>query len=431
MFANKRISSFLITLLFLAAPLAYTQAQEAKQDSVAQKVETKAGGATADLELGKQLYELKCSSCHALSDEVVVGPGLKGILERRTEAWLIPWIRNSQKVIASGDAYAVALYEKYNKAQMSSFEDLKDDEIKSVIAYIDDASKKVNTGGNGNANGGTDSTTVNDGEGGGGTSSGYINIILGVLVVVLLLMVVVLSLLMSVLTRYLKQREETGEMEESDKEVLNQRYDISKFFKHPAFIGLAVMLFAVVTTKSVIDTLATVGVQQGYAPTQPIAFSHKLHAGQYEIDCNYCHTGVSKGKSATIPAANVCMNCHNEIKRESPEIKKIYAAIQNDKPIEWIRVHNLPDFAYFNHAQHVVAGGLECQNCHGEVQEMEVVQQRATLTMGWCIDCHRRTVVKAEGNAYYDKLMAAHKQAGGKQLKVENIGGLECAKCHY
>jgi hypothetical protein len=184
-------------------------------------------------------------------------------------------------------------------------------------------------------------------------------------------------------------------------------------------------------TKATIDGMYGVGVQQGYAPKQPIAFSHKLHAGQYKVDCNYCHTGVNRGKSATIPSANICMNCHGVIKKESPEIQKIYTAIEKNQPIEWVRIHNLPDLAYFNHAQHVNVGGVQCQQCHGEIQTMEVVEQRSSLTMGWCIDCHRKTDVNTKGNAYYDKLTELHAKKSKEPLKVADIGGLECSKCHY
>jgi hypothetical protein len=192
-------------------------------------------------------------------------------------------------------------------------------------------------------------------------------------------------------------------------------------------ITLAILLLG----KATIDGLYGIGIHQGYAPTQPIAFSHKLHAGDYQIDCNYCHTGVYKGKGATIPAANICMNCHNAIKQSSPEIQKIYRAIEKDEPIQWVRVHNLPDFAYFNHSQHTNVGGLDCTNCHGEVATMEVIQQKSSLTMGWCIDCHRKTDVNSEGNAYYDNLIEIHKKDHKEPLKVKDIGGLECSQCHY
>jgi hypothetical protein len=180
-----------------------------------------------------------------------------------------------------------------------------------------------------------------------------------------------------------------------------------------------------------LDGAYGVGIQQGYAPKQPISFSHKLHAGEYKIDCNYCHTGVNRGKSAHIPSANICMNCHGVIKKESPEIQKIYTSIENNQPIEWVRVHNLPDLAYFNHAQHVNVGGVECESCHGDVAKMEVIQQRSSLTMGWCIDCHRQTDVNTKDNQYYDKLVQLHGTESKDALKVADIGGLECSKCHY
>jgi hypothetical protein len=125
------------------------------------------------------------------------------------------------------------------------------------------------------------------------------------------------------------------------------------------------------------------------------------------------------------------MNCHSSIKTGSPEIQKIYKSIENNEPIEWVRVHNLPDLAYFNHSQHVNVAGLDCENCHGDIKKMEVVEQRSSLTMGWCIDCHRQTDVNTKGNAYYDKLVQVHEQEGKGTLKVEDIGGLECSKCHY
>jgi hypothetical protein len=176
-----------------------------------------------------------------------------------------------------------------------------------------------------------------------------------------------------------------------------------------------------------------VGLYQGYMPDQPIKFSHKLHAGENQIDCQYCHSGVTKSKSAWIPSANVCMNCHKYINKGpnygETEIAKIYEAVGWDpstqsytgktKPIEWIRIHNNPDHAYFNHAQHVVVGNQECQTCHGPIQEMEVVYQYSNLGMGWCINCHRQEKVKVLG----------HDNKEG--LTVEDMGGLDCARCHY
>ena len=193
--------------------------------------------------------------------------------------------------------------------------------------------------------------------------------------------------------------------------------------------------------------LAGIGVSQDYQPDQPIKFSHALHAGQNGINCQYCHSGASKSKNAGIPSADVCMNCHKGVsqgpKYGKAEIQKIYDAVGWDpakaqytgktKPVEWIRVHSLPDFAYFNHSQHVTVGKLDCQTCHGPVEEMEVLKQFSPLTMGWCVDCHRTTEVKMEGNAYYTQLHEQLKEKYGADAKitVDKIGGLECARCHY
>lgn len=163
-----------------------------------------------------------------------------------------------------------------------------------------------------------------------------------------------------------------------------------------------------------------VGSNQGYEPDQPIAYSHKIHAGDNKISCLYCHFGAEKGRHAGIPPANVCMNCHTQVKKDSPEIQKIKKAIDENKLIAWIRIHQLPDFAYFNHSQHVTAN-VSCQECHGAVETMTRMRQEKPLTMGWCINCHRdRGVTPPEGHA-----------ANPKLDKTKAIGGMDCAKCHY
>ncbi len=375
----------------------------------------------ADIAKGKELFSGNCASCHGVGDKAVVGPGLKGVHDRRNEAWLLKWIKNSSAVIASGDAYAVALYNQYGKAQMQSFPDLKDDDIKNILGYIKAEGEKVVA---------TNVSVAGAPAAGGASSeggSGYNNVILAGMVVTLLLVLVTLSLVVSLLTKNLQNKE----IADADKEVVNQKIDLESIFRSSAFLAVIGVFFFLVVAKAGIDKTMKIGKQTGYAPTQPISFSHKLHAGKYEINCQYCHTSVYKGKSANIPSVNICMNCHNAIKRTSPQIQKIYEAAEKNQPIQWIRVHNLPDLVYFNHSQHTVAGQVECTSCHGNIAQMEVVQQRSPLSMGWCIDCHRQTVVKSEGNVYYDKLMAAHKGSGGKEMKVKDIGGLECSKCHY
>ena len=140
--------------------------------------------------------------------------------------------------------------------------------------------------------------------------------------------------------------------------------------------------------------LKRVGDNQSYAPTQPIPFSHKLHAGQNSIPCMYCHVGVETSKHATVPSANVCMNCHSVVKTDSPYIKQVREAFQNNKPIEWVKVHDLPDFVNFTHKRHV-AKGISCETCHGDVKNKEKINQEKPLTMGWCLDCHRGNTAPA------------------------------------
>ena len=378
---------------------------------------------------GKTVFNANCKQCHKL-DQKNVGPALRGITDRQSIAWAKSFIKNSQAVIASGDAYATALYKEYSNTVMPSHEFLSDGDLDNLLSYIEHGDKVDPAA----AAAGDAAASAGDGAAaaGSGIPNEYLSIILGVLVFVLVLILIVLGLIVTVLTKYINKQD----LPEEDKEFVSQKTDFGKILKSDAVIILVTALVVAFTAKTAIDGLYSVGVQQGYAPAQPIAFSHALHAGQYEIACQYCHTGVEIGKSANIPSANICMNCHTHIQNVggkegiSLEIQKIYNAVDNNQPIEWVRVHNLPDLAYFNHAQHVAVGGVECQTCHGPIQEMEVVGQHSTLTMGWCIDCHRQTEIATEGNVYYDKLVQLH-STSKDALKVIDIGGLECAKCHY
>ncbi|SIS98104.1 c-type cytochrome [Belliella pelovolcani] len=374
---------------------------------------------------GKSIFNANCKTCHKL-DQKYTGPALRGVTDRRSIDWAKSFIRNSGALIASGDAQANAIYKEYNNLAMPSHEFLSDTDLDNLLSYIEYGDKEAAV-----ADGGDGSGAASAG-GGSGVPSEYLTIILAVLVVVLLLILIVLGLIISVLTKYLNSQK----LDEEDQEFINQKFNFSKVLKSDAFVIIVTALVVALVAKTAIDGLYSVGIQQGYAPKQPIAFSHQLHAGQYEIECQYCHTGVELGKSANIPSANICMNCHTHIQNVggkdgiSPEIQKIYNAVDNNQPIEWVRIHNLPDLAYFNHAQHVAVGGIECQTCHGPIEEMEVVYQHSSLTMGWCIDCHRQTDINAAGNEYYDKLVQLHSDSKNA-LKVKDIGGLECAKCHY
>ncbi|MBN3584242.1 c-type cytochrome [Algoriphagus aestuarii] len=375
---------------------------------------------------GKAIFNANCKQCHKL-DQKYTGPALRGATDRQPAENVKKFIKNSQVVIGSGDSYYNDLYKEYNNVNMPQHEFLSDDDLNNLLAYIEFGDKEDPA-----AAAATAGAEGGEVAAGGGIPSGYLTVILVVLVVVLLLILIVLGLIISVLTKYLNKQE----LDEDDQEFVSQKFNAGKVLKSDGFIIIVTALVVALVAKTAIDGLYSVGVQQGYAPTQPIAYSHKLHAGTLEIECQYCHTGVEIGRSANIPSPNICMNCHTHVQNVqgkegvSPEIQKIYDAVDNNTPIEWVRVHNLPDLAYFNHSQHVKVGGIECQTCHGPIQEMEVVGQHSALTMGWCIDCHRQTEIATEGNAYYDKLVQIHVYSKDA-LKVKDIGGLECAKCHY
>ena len=375
---------------------------------------------------GESLFKGNCTVCHAI-DEVIIGPALRDIHERKSEEWIYAFIKNSQKVIKSGDEYAVELYDQYNKTLMTSF-DFSDEELNAILTYIKNESTKevqvlVADVQQDNSMGAETSISSND---------FYLS--LGLNLILLLVIVFVLFRFTNLSKKYvlLKDTQNKGELlGDDDKEIVDSGFDFKEFLKSNKVVGVTSFVFIVIFVKSCIDGLYTVGIQQNYQPTQPIAFSHKIHAGQYEIDCQYCHTGVNISKSASIPSVNICMNCHNTIHTDRPEVQKILTAYEENRPIEWVRVHNLPDLSYFNHSQHVAVGGIECNTCHGPIEEMDIVYQYAELTMGWCINCHRETDVNAKGNKYYDNLVELHKKSSKKPLNVEDIGGLECSKCHY
>ena len=343
--------------------------------------------------------------------------------------WIINFVHNSSKVIASGDAYAVDLYNKYNKTQMTSFPGLSDQDITSIVEYIKSESE------GGGATPGTVRDTTNIGKtggGGSGDSGKYSTITLILIVVVLVLVIVTLIVFLTVLRKYLSDKKT---LVEEDAELVNQKFDLGALLRSKAFIGIVTFVFVCAGARACWNGLLSIGVEQGYQPVQPIPSSHKFHAGQYKIDFNCCHTGVNKGKQASSSSLNICMNWHSHIKKGpkygETAIAKVVDAYNNNRPIKWVRVHNLPDLAYFNHAQHVNVGGIECKTCHGQIDTMQVVSQHSPLTMGWCINCHRETSVNGKDNAYYDKLLKLHSIVTKKDMKVADIGGLECSKCHY
>jgi hypothetical protein len=289
--------------------------------------------------------------------------------------------------------------------------------------------------------------------GGGSQGDGMSNnLVLGLLVLVLAVLIAMLV----IVTKTLKKISRNNGIEVVQKDSSVSLW--KAYAKNQFLVLVTVVLLMLASTYFLYGYLMQVGVDQNYEPIQPIHFSHKIHAGDNGIDCKYCHSSARVSKTSGIPSLNVCMNCHKNISEfqgdkdstyvdhskefYSGEIKKLYNAVGWDataqkytgkqKPVKWVRVHNLPDFVYFNHAQHVSVAGVECQTCHGPVETMEVMRQHSPLTMGWCINCHRETDVKVEGNDYYKKIHdELAKKYGVVKLTAANMGGTECGKCHY
>jgi cytochrome c2 len=398
----------------------------------------------ADAKLGEALFKANCASCHKLYKKAV-GPSLFGVSERRDREWLYKWIVNSAELIASGDAEANAIYNEYNQSNMNAFPQLSNIDIDNILAYTDTPKPLP-----------TVAVAADVPQGGGGDSSATNDLILGALTLILLLLVVLLVVVNKTLKRF---AEASGIQTEFIDEEAVQRTPIWKSFVQNQFLVLVSAIFLLLgSAYFAYGALMSVGIDQGYAPIQPIHYSHRIHAGSAQIDCKYCHSSARESKHSGIPSLNVCMNCHKSIAEVAPEtyqegmdehgvdynkeIQKLYAATGwsedeqaftgEEQPVRWVRIHNLPDLAYFNHAQHVTAGNIACQTCHGPVEEMEIMYQYSPLTMGWCINCHRETNVDLKGNGYYEEI---HKELsekrGGRQLTIADLGGLECGKCHY
>ena len=440
-------------LFFLGATLLLSVstsvlAQEEEEAGVAQELETVQGPEessveaepnTADAAKGKEIFNTLCAACHKL-DGNSIGPALRGVTERREKEWLHAWIKNSAALIASGDPTATALYEEYNQVSMPPFPQLTDEDIDNILAYTSQP-KEVPPA----------KTAATEGApaagGGGGIST---NVVLGALAVVLLLLLVILYLVNKTLRRF-------AEASGVELPVKPKGKPIWKAFVENQFlVVLSSVILVLIGTYYVYGFLMQVGVDQGYQPIQPIHFSHKIHAGDNQIECKFCHSSARVSKTSGIPSLNVCMNCHKSISEVAAEtateeytkefydseIAKLYDAVgwdveQQDytgetEPVKWVRIHNLPDFAYFNHSQHVEVGGITCQTCHGPVQEMEIMYQNAPLTMGWCVNCHRETGVRTAGNEYYQKVHEElSRKYGVEELTVADMGGIECGKCHY
>ncbi len=393
---------------------------------------------------GRKLFKSQCASCHKL-DKKLIGPKLGGVESRRENDWLKSWIKNNAALRASGDADAIAIYEEYNGSVMTAFPALTDQNIDDILYYttVGEIKKVAEVKLEG---------TSTDGATGGGAPSWVIMILAAAIIVAFIM---IASLLKQV--NELKGNKKPEVQSNLKRDLQELWVGIQKnTFLHVLFVIFALLMSAYV----VFGTLFSVGVDQGYQPVQPIVFSHKIHAGDNKIDCQYCHSSAKHSKHSGIPSVNVCMNCHKSIAEVADntvvvledrtlekaeldkEIAKVYRAAGWDadkleytgdtKPIKWVRIHNLPDFVYFNHSQHVTVAGVQCQKCHGPVEEMEEMYQHSPLTMGWCIDCHRQTDVDLKGNEYYAKIHEQlAKKYGVEKVTAAQLGGLECGKCHY
>jgi len=396
---------------------------------------------------GEKLFKGNCGACHK-PDKDLTGPALKDARVRwEGKGDIYAWVKNSSAYLKTGNPYATELFAKWNKSVMTA-QALTNEEIDAVLYYADNYAPPV-------AKGPIDPGPTPQPEGSNWP---------WLVVIALLLLVVGISLsgVKKSLTNAVLEAEGKEPLPDltTGQKIRNWAWHNKAF---ASIIGLFLVVFMILKAW---DAAWVIGVYGGdevehYKPEQPILFNHTLHAGKVDkgnlaINCQYCHSSVEKSKHAGIPSTNICMNCHQAVgEGRSPEgtkeIAKIYAAVGWDgkaytgtpEPVKWVKVHNLPDHAYFNHAQHVAVGKLECQECHGPVDtEMDVAEQWAPLTMGWCIKCHGEKDVKMAGNGYYDEIMARLEETdmGHKELKqyledekisVKELGGWECSKCHY
>ena len=385
---------------------------------------------------GKALFNQKCASCHAI-DKQLVGPALRGVEDRwgGDKAKIHEWVHNSAAVIKSGYPRAVEVYNQFNKVQMTAFPELKDAEIDAILAYIAAPPKSGDAAPNGAPAGAVEKK--NDS-----------TLLFGILTMILAVIALILLQVNSNLRKL-----------SDDREGIPAPHPVP-FYRNKAYIAIGTIILFLLGGYTVFQGAQGLGRSKNYQPEQPIFYSHTVHAGVNQVSCLYCHGGAQESKHANIPSVNVCMNCHMGINeyakgpklyREdgsevdgSAEIKKLYQYAGWDpttrtytgqgKPIEWIRIHNLPDHVYFNHSQHVKAGKQQCQTCHGEIQKMNEVYQYADLSMGWCVNCHRETKVQFTDNKFYSIYEKFHEDIKNKKLDsvtVEKIGGTECQKCHY
>lgn len=430
-----------VAILVSFSTLSYAQEAGASADTTAV---ADAGGAASeasalgDATAGEALFKANCASCHRRYSDLV-GPALHGVTGILEMDFIHKWIQNNQALIDAGNAKAIELA-AFSPTSMTPFPQLTDVDINNILAYVEQPKPEP-------AAGAATTQAVSQSSGGGGVSS---NIVLGILAFVLVVLVAILVLVNKTLHRFAAENEVPVAVKEKGTPLWKA------FVENQFLVLVSAVVFLLAAGYLGFGWLMQVGVDQNYQPIQPIHFSHRIHAGENQIDCKYCHSSARTSKVSGVPSLNVCMNCHLSISEVAPEtateeyskkyydgeIAKLYEAVGWDpatrsyskepKPVKWVRVHNLPDFAYYNHSQHVSVAGIQCQKCHGPVEEMEVLYQYAPLTMGWCIECHQETNVDLKNNKYYEKIHEQlAKKYGVEKVTIAQLGGIECGKCHY
>jgi hypothetical protein len=389
---------------------------------------------------GEALFKANCASCHK-PDVHYVGPALQGARKREpSPGWVYKWVANASSM-ANTDPYAMKLKAESGGVIMTSFPDLKKDEIDAILDYADAYTKP---GAPAAGTPGSETATT--------APSSDNTVLYGVLTALLAIIGLILLQVNSNLKKLTDEK--TGVKTPPN----------VPFYRNKSYLLLLVIVLFTLAGYFLVEGAMGLGRQKGYQPVQPIYYSHEVHAGVNQISCLYCHGGAQDSKHASIPSVNVCMNCHMSVKeytgkpilREdgttvnaNDEIQKLYSYAgwnpekkvydKPGKPIEWVKIHNLPDHVYFNHSQHVKVGQVACQTCHGEIQKMGEVRQFADLSMGWCINCHRTTNVQfndehGHGNKFYSIYEKFHEDIKDHKydsVTVERIGGTECQKCHY
>jgi cytochrome c2 len=497
------------------------------------------------------LFDDLCADCHSIGEGDMKGPDLLGVETRYSQDWLIKFTRSAKTLISAGDPKAIAVYEKYKKANMPD-NDLSDAEIKALLAYIKNFNKSASKVESKPGVKSESKEAVSDSPegvspadiadqiqeeiGSSGIDENRISNIEKKLDILLAFQKK--SLAARITDVEIKKGKDLfegntpftysapacvschnthkidtlnwspsaydiatvfSERKNADlsdilinpvsgkmKEVLKnhpltdvETYYVTAFLQDVEKTGLqstwkfpfkqiAFVLTCLFFVLAIIDLFYTrlisyraihystllltgffiaqtlvvagtsVGLSKGYSPIQPIKFSHRIHVSDNQIDCVFCHNGPEYSRESGVPTTNVCMNCHNKIKSGEMtgqfEINKIVSSFKNNKSIEWVKIHDLPDHVFFSHAQHVSAGKVSCQKCHGEIEKMDVTRQYADLSMGWCVNCHRETEVQFEENLFYSKHDALRRDLKSGTLKkvtADQIGANNCQKCHY